>query len=402
MPWSPIRMTQRHPDDALVSNPQDTAPPRARPAHHATQTTPWSAIPKTRRHPEHALLTKPNDTAPPTPCPDQQSLRHGATERTARPAIFMAQRHPRETPSSNPHATAPPTRHAQQQSPWHSGTQATRPAAIPMAQRRTRHTRDTPDAHRHSLPLRSTAQRRTRDTPDAACRCVPRNIRSKLTSANPRILPRFRNAQRAPAHAICRTGPRNPAILAPAHDSLRLPRGSTVQCLPERINASGIPRLPRETQVTARKIMRARDTPRTQSPRHSARRHGPPARSQHAPARTIPAACHAKRTLAMRAQNTPGTQSPRHSAAARPPARSQHAPSTYDSRSLPRKTMPRSHHPPRVPVDTIPHACHATRTRHTSSARGATARASLRAGFPHRATVSKTSSGPPRRHNRRI
>ena len=66
----------------------------------------------TRRHPEHALLTNPNDRAPPS----------GA-----------------------------------------------------------------PDPHRHSLPLRSTAQRRTPDAPDAACRCVPRNIRSQLTSAKPRI-----------------------------------------------------------------------------------------------------------------------------------------------------------------------------------------------------------------------
>ena len=133
--------------------------------HGATQTTPWSAIPKTRRHPEHALLTNPDDTAPPTPCPDQQSPRHGATERTACPAIPMAKGHPRETPSSNPHGTAPPTRHAQQQSPWHSGTHATRPAAIPTAQRRTR---DTPDAHRHSLPLRSSAARPTRPTQPAA------------------------------------------------------------------------------------------------------------------------------------------------------------------------------------------------------------------------------------------
>ena len=118
----------------------------------------------TRRHPDHALISNPQDTAPP-----------------------RGRRHPRETSSSNHHGTAPPTRHAQQQSPWHSGTQATRPAAIPMAQRRTRRTCDTPDAHRHSLPLRSTAQRRTPDTPDAACRCVPRNVRSKLTSAKPRI-----------------------------------------------------------------------------------------------------------------------------------------------------------------------------------------------------------------------
>ena len=71
-PCSPIPMTRRHPDHALVSNPKDTAPPRRRPAqqsprHGATQTTPWSPIPMTQRHPDHALLTNPNDTAPPRP-----------------------------------------------------------------------------------------------------------------------------------------------------------------------------------------------------------------------------------------------------------------------------------------------------------------------------------------------
>ena len=177
----------------------------------------------------------------------------------------MAQRHP-----------------AHQQFAWHSGTHATRPAAISMAQRRTRHTRDTPDAHRHSLPLRSTAQGRTRDMPDAACRCVPRNVRSKLTFANPRIplrLPRFRNAQRAPAHAICRTGPRKPAILATAHNSLRLPRGSTVQCLPERINASEVPHLPRETQVAAQRVKSCACATRPEPNPHG---RAPPARPRHA------------------------------------------------------------------------------------------------------------------------
>ena len=116
-------MTRRH--------PQDTAPPRGRPA----QQSPWHSDTHARR---------------PAATP-----RHSATHATRPAAIPMAQRH-----------------------------QATRPAAIPMAQR---HTRDTPDAHRHSLPLRSTAQRRTPDTPDAACRCVPRKVRSKLTSTNPQI-----------------------------------------------------------------------------------------------------------------------------------------------------------------------------------------------------------------------
>ena len=321
-------MTRRHPDEALVSNPKDTAPPRGRPGqqssrHGASQTTPCSPILMTRRHPHHALVSNPQD------------LRHGATERTGRPAIPMAQRHPRETPSSNPHGTAPPTRHAQQQSPWHSGTHATRPAGIPMAQRRTRHSRDTPDAHRHSLPLRSTAQRRARDTPDAAAplRSEKRPLQAHIRKSTDSLrLPRFRNAQHAPAHAICRTGPRNPAILATAHDSLRLPRGSTVQ------SASMHPKS--HTGRSASNHARARDTPRTQSPRHgaadTARQHAPST----LPARTIPAACHAKRTLAMRVQNTPGTQSPRHSATARPLARPRHTSNTPDPRSLPAKRCP--------------------------------------------------------------
>ena len=359
---------------------------------------PWSAIPKTRRH---------REDGPP-------SNLHGTATHARRPAaIPMAQRHPRDTPSSNPHGTAPHAPHA-------------RHARRPSSQPATAFHGTAPHARlaRRSLPLRS--QKRP----------LQAHIRKSTDSLR---LPRFRNAQRAPAHAISRTGPRNPAIIATAHDSLRLPRGSTVQCLPERINASELPRLPRETQVAARKIMRARDTPRTQSPRQSAR--GTPA--AHLPPRTIPAACHAKRTLAMHVQNAPGTQSPRHSAAAHPRHTSQHARNTPDPRSLPRKTMPRSQKCARRRTRTlatrpIPAACHAKRcpgpknvhgaTRgrsqharspqpatqndaqvpkmctapHAHARSGATARASLRAGFPHRATVSKTSSGPPGRHNRRI
>ena len=158
----------------------------------------------TRRHPDEAQVSNPKDTAPGRGGPGQQSPRHGATQTTPcspilltrrRSAIPKTRRHREDALPSNPHGTAPPMQHVHQQSPWH--TSATRPAAIPMAQRhprgaptsnpQTRHTRDTPDAHPHSLPLRSTAQRRTRDTPDAACRCVPRNVRSKLTSTNPQI-----------------------------------------------------------------------------------------------------------------------------------------------------------------------------------------------------------------------
>ena len=191
-------MTRRHPDEALVSNPNDTAPPRPRPAHQSyTQTTPWSAIRKTRRHPHDALLTNPNDTAPPRPRPGQQSPKHGATERTRCPAIPMAQRHPRDTRTSNPHGTAPHTPHA-------------------------RHAR----AHPHSLPLRSAARATRRTQPAAAFQ------ETSAPSSHPQIhgfpapatISQRLTRERAHAHAICRTGPRNPAILATAHDSLRLPR----------------------------------------------------------------------------------------------------------------------------------------------------------------------------------
>ena len=212
-------MTRRHPDDALISNPNDTARPRRSPRHQsprhgATKTTPWSANPKTRRHPEHALLTNPNDTAPPTPCPGQQSPRHGATERTGRPAIPMAKRHPRED--------------AQQQSPWHSAAHATRPAAIPMAQR---HPRDSPNSNPHGTAPHARHARRPSSQPATAFhgtaphtrharRSLPLRSKKRPLQAHIRKstdslrLPRFRNAQRAPAHAFCRTGPRKPAILA--------------------------------------------------------------------------------------------------------------------------------------------------------------------------------------------
>ena len=311
--------------------------------------------------------------------PDQQSPRHGATERTARPAIPITQRHPHHALISNPQDTAPPrgrpaqqspctatpTRDAQQQSPWHSATHATRPAAIPMAQR---HPRDTPSSNPHgTAPHAPHARHARRPSSQPATafhgtaphmrharRSLPLRSKKRPLQAHIRKstdslrLPRFRNAQPAPAHAISRTDPRKPAISATAHDSLRLPRGSTVQCLPERINASEVPHLPRETQVAARKIMRVRDAPNPiPTARRRARGHAPGT----LPERTIPAACHAKRPLAMRVQNTPGTQSPRHSAATHPRHTSQHARNTPDPRSLPRKTMPRSHHPPRLPRD---------------------------------------------------
>ena len=360
-------------------------------------TTPWSAIPKTRRHPDHPLLTDPNDTAPPTPCPGPQSPRHGATERTGRPAIPMAQRHPRETPSSNPHGTAPPTRHAQQQSPWHSATHATRPAAIPMAQR---HPRDTPSNNPHgTAPHTPHARHAGRPSSQPATafhgtapharharRSLPLRSKKRPLQAHIRKstdslrLPRFRNAQRAPAHAICRTGPRTPAILATVHDSLRLPRGSTVQCLPERINASEVPHLPRETHGHSASshacAQRARN-PIPTAQRRDTHRDTP---ATHLPARTIPAACHAKRTLAMRVKNTPGTQSPRHSAATHPRHTSQHArspqpatrnarwPCVYKTRPEPNPHGTAPRHTRGMLAAHLQHARSpqpATRTRHT-------------------------------------
>ena len=117
------------------------------------------------------------------------------------------------------------------------------------------------------------------------------------------------------------------------HVSPHLPRGSTLQCLPERGHASGVPGLPRETHVTSRHITRARNTPRRQSPRHGAADTAPRHACGTPAARPIPAACHAKRTFAMRARNTPRTQFPRHGAAACP----RHASNTPDPRSLPRE-----------------------------------------------------------------
>ena len=74
----PVPMTRRRPDDALVSNPNDTAPPRRRAGQEsqsqgAAQTTRWSAIPMTRRRPDDGLVSNLNDTAPRRRRPGQQS-----------------------------------------------------------------------------------------------------------------------------------------------------------------------------------------------------------------------------------------------------------------------------------------------------------------------------------------
>ena len=203
----------------------------------------------TRRHPHHALISNPQDTVPPRGQAAQQSAWHSGTH---------ARRPARDTPSSNPHGTAAPTRHAQQQSPWHSAaraTRATRPTPIVTAC--------------HCVPRHSAAHATRPTQPAAAFQ------ETSAASSHPQIhgFPAPATISQRPTPARTRDlshRATKPAILATAHDSLRLPRGSTVQRLPERVNASEVPHLPRETQVAARKIMRARDTPRAQSPRHGA------------------------------------------------------------------------------------------------------------------------------------
>ena len=205
---------------------------------------PWSPIPVTERHPDDALLSNPNDTAPPRPCPGQQSPRHGATQSTPCSPILMTGRHREDSPPSNPHGTATPTRDAQQQSPWHSDTHATRPAAIFMAQR---HPRDTPSSNPHGTAPHAPHARRARrpssqpDTafhgtaPDArhARRSLPlrstkRPHRAHIRKSTDSLrLPRFRNAQRAPAHAICRRA----RFIAPATRIQRLVPSRAHQCI---------------------------------------------------------------------------------------------------------------------------------------------------------------------------
>ena len=329
----------------------------------AAQSTPCSPILMTRRHPEHALLTNPNDRAPPrgrpartaTPTRDarQQSPWHSDARATRPAAIPMA--HPGDTPSSNPHGTAPHAPHARRARPPSSQPAAAFHGTAPNARRA-----------RRSLPLRSTKHP------------LPAHIRKTTDSLR---LPRFCNAQRAPAHALCRTGPRNPAILPTSHDSLRLPRGSTVSCLPEHISIRS-------------------PTPATRNAGRSASNHAHTARQRAPsmlPACTIPAACHAKRTLALRVQNLPGTQSPRHSAAAHHPARSQHAPSMSQNARFPQpatqndvqvpkmRTAPHAH-TRTLPKRTIPAACHAKRCPARKNVHGATRARSQLARSPQPAT----------------
>ena len=352
-PWSPIPMTRRRPDNA------------------------WSAIPKTRRHPDnglHALLTNPNDTAPPRPRAGQHSPRHGATERTRCPAIPMAQRRPRDTPTSNPHGTAPHTPH-------------TRHARGPSPQPATAFHGTAPRARQaeRSLPMRSKKrplQAYIHKSTDSLrlprfrnAHCVNARPHSRFLAQGHEIkrfqLPRTIlcacHAKRWPARPPVAPFPR-PATRSARlphtchvkrmrtnvqmHASPHLPRESTLQCLPECGHASGVPRLPRESHVTARKILRARTRPEpnphgTAPPTRPASM--PPARSQHA---RSPQPANPHGTAPRHGRDTPAT-CPRH------------ALNTPDPRSLPRKTMPRSYQSPRLPRDTL--AMHAAPQRERRS-----------------------------------
>ena len=133
----------------------------------------------TRRHPDHALVSNPNDTAPPTRRAHQQSAWHSATHATRTPAIRMAQRHPRDAHTSHPHGTAPPTRHARQQSPWHSATQ--RPGETRTPSSKKQHTTGEQPATARNGPHRpATARNGAHKTPP---------LRSDLRPL--KVIPRF-------------------------------------------------------------------------------------------------------------------------------------------------------------------------------------------------------------------
>ena len=213
--YSPILRTWRHPNHVPVSNSQDTAPPRG----HAAQQSPWHNTPTSKKKKRDRNKRKEKKEA------GRKKNRRKGKEREKKreketiiysslfpfpllySLIFLSLSFSLSlsltySAPSNPHDTVPHTPHA-------------------------RH------VHRHSLPLRSTAQRRTRDTFDAVCRCVPRNVRSKSSHSQIHGFSTPATVSQRPTRARTRE-PRKPAILATAHDSLRLPRGFTVQCLAER------------------------------------------------------------------------------------------------------------------------------------------------------------------------
>ena len=122
---------------------------------------------------------------------------------------------------------------------------------------------------------------------------------------------------------------------------------------PRRPPSTHDPRsLPRETHV-GHAAMRLQNTPRTQSPRHSAATHPRHARdtppSTHDP-RSLPRETHVGHACTKHTPNPIPTAQRRDTPAACP----RHTSNTPDPRSLLRKTRPGR---------TIPHACHATCTQ---------------------------------------
>ena len=118
----------------------------------------------TRRHPHHVLLSNPQDTAPPRGRAAQQSPWHSATHATRPPAIPMAQRHPRRVPSwhSAAHATRAtrptPIVTACHCVPRHSAAHATRPTQPAAAFQET----SAPSSHPqiHGFPAPATVSHR--------------------------------------------------------------------------------------------------------------------------------------------------------------------------------------------------------------------------------------------------
>ena len=149
-PFPRITTARRHPDQALPSNHNGTAPPRPSSPHSPAITT-------AQRHPDQALPSNHSGTAPPRPGSPQQSQRHtrpgspqqsqrhSATHTTLSPRITMAQRHPHHalppittaqrhsdhTLFTNHHGTAPPRPRSPHQSLWHNNTHTTLPADSP-------------------------------------------------------------------------------------------------------------------------------------------------------------------------------------------------------------------------------------------------------------------------------
>ena len=220
--------------------------------------------------------------------PGQQSPRHG-TQTKALSAISKT-RHPRDTPTSNPHDTAPSTRHAHQQSQWHSAAHATHAdppsSAFPRADMH-------PESHAcHANRMSQHVISRVRATrPDASSHGTTPPTRPATHPRHARSMTKMCTAPRADAQT--RSTP------AACHAN------ATKMCTAPHAQA----RSARGTTATARASLRAGFPHRAAA--DTARS------TPTAPAISDPRSLHAKRTFSLRARNTPRTQSPQHGAAAR-------------------------------------------------------------------------------------